>query len=82
MTNYPIYVQRLAREEGLETSEGAALRNFDRHRAGKKMSNEQWQNPHDPDAKIRRTKDGATDMVVSRFFRTFSLVAEEGWMVV
>ena len=60
---YWAYVQRLAREAGLETSDGAALRNFDRHRTGKKMSNEQWQNPHDPDAKIGRTKDGATDMV-------------------
>lgn len=57
------YVQRLAREAGLETSEGAALRSFDRKRAGKKLSNEQWQNPHDPDAKIGRTKDGATDMI-------------------
>jgi transposase len=57
------YVQRLAREAGLETGDGAALRNFDRKRAGKKLSNEQWQNPHDPDAKIGRTKDGATDMV-------------------
>lgn len=57
------YVQRLAKEAGLETTDGAALRNFDRHRAGKRMSNEQWQNPHDPDAKIGRTKDGATDMV-------------------
>jgi transposase len=57
------YVQRLAREAGLETTDGAALRNFDRHRAGKKLSNEQWQNPHDPDAKIGRTKAGATDMV-------------------
>ena len=60
---YWTYVQRLAKEAGLETSDGAALRNFDRHRAGKKMSNQQWQNPHDPDAKIGRTKDGATDMV-------------------
>lgn len=60
---YWAYVQRLAKEAGLETSEGAALRSFDRHRVGKKMSNEQWQNPHDPDAKIGRTKDGATDMV-------------------
>jgi transposase len=60
---YWAYVQRLAREAGVETSDGAALRNFDRHRAGKKLSNEQWQNPHDPDAKIGRTKDGATDMV-------------------
>jgi transposase len=60
---YWAYVQRLARTAGVETKDGAALRNFDRHRAGKKLSNEQWQNPHDPDAKIGRTKDGATDMV-------------------
>jgi transposase len=60
---YWAYVQRLAKEAGIETSDGATLRNFDRHRGGKKMSNEQWQNPHDPDAKIGRTKDGATDMV-------------------
>ena len=60
---YWTYVQRLAKEAGVETTHGAALRNFDRHRAGKKLSNEQWQNPHDPDAKIGRTKDGATDMV-------------------
>ena len=57
------YVQRLAREAGLKTTDGAELRNFDRKRAGKKMSNAQWQNPHDPEAKIGRTKDGATDMV-------------------
>lgn len=61
--DYWKYVQRLAREAGLETTDGAALRNFDRHRPGKKLSNEQWQNPHDPDAKIGRTKDGASDMV-------------------
>ena len=57
------YVQRLAKESGLERTDGAELRNFDRKRAGKKMSNEQWQNLHDPDAKIGRTKDGAADMV-------------------
>jgi len=57
------YVQRLAKESGLETTDGAELRNFDRKRAGKKMSNEQWENPHDPDAKIGKTKAGATAMV-------------------
>ncbi len=40
---YWTYVQRLTREAGLETNDGAALRNFDRKRAGKKLSNEQWQ---------------------------------------
>jgi transposase len=57
------YVQRLAREAGLEATDAAELRRFDRKRPGKKTSNEQWQNPHDPDAKIGKTKDGATDMV-------------------
>jgi transposase len=57
------YVQRLAQEAGLETSDPAELRRFDRKRPGKKTSNQQWQNPHDPDAKIGKTKDGATDMV-------------------
>jgi len=31
---YWAYVQRLAKEAGLETTDGAALRNFDRHRGG------------------------------------------------
>jgi transposase len=57
------YVQRLAREAGLETSDGAELRSFDRKRAGKKMSNEQWKNRHDPEAKIGKTKAGTTAMV-------------------
>jgi transposase len=57
------YVKRLARQAGLETDDGAALRNFDRKRSGKKLSNEQWQSPSDPEAKIGRTKHGATDMV-------------------
>ena len=57
------YVQRLAKEAGLETTDGAELRSFDRKRAGKKMSNEQWENPHDPEAKIGKTKAGATAMV-------------------
>ena len=61
--SYWEYVQRLAKEAGLETSDAAELRRFDRKRSGRKTSNEQWQNPHDPDAKIGKTKDGATDMV-------------------
>ena len=57
------YVQRLAKESGLERTDGGELRNFDRKRPGKKMSNEQWENPHDPEAKIGKTKAGATAMV-------------------
>lgn len=56
------YVKRLAAESGIEPTDTVAVRKFDRHRPGK-GSNEQWENPHDPDAKIGRTKDGATDMI-------------------
>ena len=56
------YVKRLAAENGIDPEDAAAVRKFDRHRPGK-GSNQEWQNPHDPDAKIGRTKDGATDMI-------------------
>jgi len=56
------YVQRLASENGIDPKNAEAVRQFDRKRP-KKMSNEQWVNPHDPDAKIGQTKAGATDMI-------------------
>jgi transposase len=56
------YVKRLAAEQGIDPEDSAAVRKFDRKRPGK-GSNAEWQNPHDPDAKIGRTKDGATDMI-------------------
>lgn len=56
------YVKRLAAEQGIDPEDTAAVRKFDRNRPGK-GSNKEWVNPHDPDAKIGRTKDGATDMI-------------------
>ena len=56
------YVKRLAAENGIDPNDAAAVRKFDRHRPGK-GSNQEWVNPYDPDAKIGRTKDGATDMI-------------------
>ena len=56
------YVKRLAAEQGIDPQDAAAVRKFDRKRPGK-GSNQEWKNPHDPDAKIGRTKDGATDMI-------------------
>ena len=56
------YVKRLAAENGIDPDDAAAVRKFDRHRPGK-GSNQEWVNPHDPDARIGRTKDGATDMI-------------------
>lgn len=59
---YWVYVKRLAAQAGIDPEDTAAVRRFDRHRPGK-GSNQEWQNPYDPDAKIGRTKDGATDMI-------------------
>lgn len=56
------YVKRLAAQQGIDPDDTAAVRKFDRNRPGK-GSNQDWVNPHDPDAKIGRTKDGATDMI-------------------
>jgi transposase len=56
------YVRRLASENGVNPQDSEAVRQFDRKRP-KKMSNDDWQNPHDPDAKIGPTKAGAIDMI-------------------
>lgn len=56
------YVQRLAEANGIDPKDTDAVRRFDRRRP-KKMSNEEWVNPHDPDAKIGPTKAGTTDMI-------------------
>jgi transposase len=56
------YVKRLAAEQGIDPEDSVAVRKFDRNRPGK-GSNAEWENPHDPDAKIGRTKEGATDMI-------------------
>ena len=56
------FVRRLASENGIDPKDLAAVREFDRKRP-KKMSNDDWKNPHDPDAKIGPTKAGAIDMI-------------------
>ena len=57
--SYTGYLQRLAEAEGIDAEDAAALRRMDRKRA-KKMSNEVWENPNDPEAEITRLKDGRT----------------------
>lgn len=56
------YVKRLAGESGINPQDSAAVRKFDRQRP-KKMSNDEWENPDEPEAKIGPKKDGATDMI-------------------
>jgi DDE family transposase len=57
--SYTDYLKRLAEAEGVDAEDAAALRRMDRQRA-KKMSNEVWENPNDPEAEITRLKDGRT----------------------
>lgn len=57
------YVKKLAAEAGIDPDDTKAVRRFDKKRKGRKTSNQDWVNPHDPDAKVGRTKDGACDMV-------------------
>lgn len=56
------YVKRLAAESGINPQDSAAVRKFDRKRP-KKMRNDEWENPDEPEAKIGPKKDGATDMI-------------------
>ena len=56
------YVKRLAEAEGIDPNDDKAVRQFDRKRPGKKLSNEQFKNRHDADAKISRQK-GKTDLI-------------------
>jgi transposase len=61
--SYRDYVRELAAKAGIDTNDAAAVARFDRQRTGRKTSNKDWHNPHDPDAKVGRTKAGACDMV-------------------
>ena len=56
-------VKKLAAEAGIDPEDAKAVRRFDKTRPGRKTSNQEWHNPHDPEAKVGRTKDGATDMI-------------------
>lgn len=60
---YADYVKKLAEAAGVDTSDPAAVRRFDKKRPGRKTSNDEWQNPHDQDAKVGRTKRGVTRMI-------------------
>ena len=59
--SYTEYLRRLAKAEGLDENDESALRRMDRKRT-KRMSNQEWVNPHDPEAEITRMKDGCTHL--------------------
>ena len=59
---YRQMLTRMAQESGITTPTIDALVRLDRARKGKKLSNEDWMSPTDPDAKIARMKDGTTHL--------------------
>lgn len=62
--SYREYIGELAAQaEGIDPEDDAAVADFDRRRKDKKVSNEEWYSPNDPDAKIGPRKDGAWDMI-------------------
>jgi transposase len=58
---YQEFLTRLAQESGIATPSREDLARLDRKRP-KKGSNDDWHNPHDPDAKITKMKDGRTHL--------------------
>lgn len=59
---YQEYLTRLAKASGIETPTRADLAKLDQKRP-KKGSNDDWEHPHDPDAKIGKMKDGRTHLL-------------------
>ena len=52
------YLRQLAAEAGLDNPTDEDLRRFDRQRKDKKVSNDEWTSPSDPDSRIAKMKDG------------------------
>jgi hypothetical protein len=55
----------MAEEGGIATPTIDDLIGLNRKRTGKKLSNEDWTSPTDPDAEIARMKDGTTHLAAS-----------------
>jgi len=58
---YQEFLTDLAKASGIETPTREDLAKIDKKRE-KKGSNDDWHNPHDPDAKITKMKDGSTHL--------------------
>jgi transposase len=56
------YLQDLAKSEGLENPTEEDLRRLDRNRPDKKVPNQEWKSPIDPDSRIAKMKDGRTHL--------------------
>jgi IS5 family transposase len=60
--DWKAYLTRLAHEAGIENPSDEDLRRFDKNRTDKKVSNEEWHSPIDPDSRIAKMKDGTTHL--------------------
>jgi len=58
--DWKTYLRGLAAEAGLENPTDEELRRFDKTRRDKKVSNDDWVSPNDPESRIARMKDGTT----------------------
>src|SRR5687767_14836722 len=59
--SYPDFLTTLAQASGIDTPTREDLARIDRKRKNK-GSNDDWMNPHDPDTKITKMKDGRTHL--------------------
>ncbi|MET4698015.1 hypothetical protein ABIE65_001032 [Constrictibacter sp. MBR-5] len=59
---YREMLEHMAAQSGIATPSTDDLVRLDRKRKGKKLSNEDWESPTDPDARIARMKDGTTHL--------------------
>jgi transposase len=59
--SYQEFLTQIAKVSGIATPTREDLAKLDRKRKNK-ASNEDWENPHDPDAKITKMKDGRTHL--------------------
>jgi transposase len=59
--SYTEFLTKLAKASGIEEPQREDLAKIDKKRP-KKGSNEEWEHPHDPDARITKMKDGRTHL--------------------
>jgi len=60
--DWKAYLRKLAAEAGVANPSDEDLRRLDRQRKDKKVSNDEWVSPTDPDSRITKMKDGTTHL--------------------
>jgi transposase len=60
--DYETYVKQVMAEEGIKEPTSEEVRQFDKQRKDKKVSNEVWGSETDPEARITKMRDGTTHL--------------------